>query len=129
MASFNCGHHDLLVKFYVLVLYPPFVLVSRIVYRSVLRFITISAGYLFILWFMIISTGVVENIWTVNMEAFWDPPSNSGGEIIAYLARIHYTRNGFPRYEYNRNIDPTVRWWKPDPFPSERPVYVQVGSS
>jgi len=61
------------------------------------------------------------------MEAFWDPPSNSGGEITAYLARIRYTRSsGHRTYKYNRNIDPAVRQWKPDPFPSERPVYFQV---
>ena len=61
------------------------------------------------------------------MEAFWNPPSESGGEITSYLARIRYTRsNGRRTTKYKRIRDPTVHQWKPDPFPSERPVYFQV---
>jgi len=78
---------------------------------------------------LLVSTGVVEKVWAINLEGFWDPPSNTGGEITSYDARIRYTRNGIPRYDYERNIDPTVRRWKADPFPSERPIYIQVRSS
>ena len=61
------------------------------------------------------------------MEAFWNPPSETGGEITSYLTRIRYTRSdGRHTTKYKCIRDPTVHQWKPDPFPSERPVYFQV---
>ena len=73
------------------------------------------------------SAGIIKNIQVVNMEAFWNPPSETGGEITSYLTRIRYTRSdGGRSTKYKRIRDPTVHQWKPDPFPSERPVYFQV---
>ena len=74
---------------------------------------------------LLISTGVVENVQIVNMSAWWDPPSNTGGEITCYRSRIRYTvANGRRRYVY-KNHSPTERHWTHD-LPAERPVYFQV---
>ena len=60
------------------------------------------------------------------MEAFWDISNMMEDEITGYQARIQYIRNGCCVTVYKRISDPTVRQWKPNPFPTERPVYFQV---
>ena len=76
------------------------------------------------------SVGMIDNIWVVNMEAFWDPPSNPIGEVTSYVVRLQYERSPgrFVSLHTSRISDPAVRQWKPDPFPSQRPLYFQVQS-
>ena len=73
---------------------------------------------------------MIDKIWVVNMEAFWDPPSNPIGEVTSYLVRLQYERSPgrFSSLQTSRISDPAVRQWKPDPFPSQRPLYFQVQS-
>ena len=76
------------------------------------------------------SVGTISNIWVVNMEAFWDPPSNSTGKIKSYVVRVQYEKNN-GRFAILRRChinDPAVRKWKPDSMPSQRPLYFQVQS-
>ena len=76
------------------------------------------------------SVGMIDNIWVVNMEAFWDPPSNPIGEVTSYVVRLQYERSPgrFVSLHTSRISDPAVHQWKPDPFPSQRPLYFQVQS-
>ena len=77
-----------------------------------------------------ISVGTISNIWVVNMEAFWDPPSNSTGQIRSYEVRVQYEKNK-GRFAILRRChikDPAVHQWKPDPMPLQRPLYFQVQS-
>ena len=64
------------------------------------------------------------------MEAFWDPPSSTWGEVTSYLVRLKYERSPgrFVSLHTSPISDPAVRQWKPDPFPSQRPLYFQVQS-
>ena len=76
------------------------------------------------------SVDMIDNIWVVNIEAFWDPPSNPIGEVTSYLVRLQYERSPgrFGSLRTSRISDPAVRQWKPDPIPSQRPLYFQVQS-
>lgn len=65
------------------------------------------------------------------MEAFWDPPSNSSGEITSYVVRVQYYESRPGRFASLRKCrisDPAVRQWKFDPIPPQRPLYFQVQS-
>ena len=65
------------------------------------------------------------------MEAFWDPPSNSSGEITRYVVRVQYYESSPGRFASLRKCrisDPAVRQWKFDPIPPQRPLYFQVQS-
>ena len=76
------------------------------------------------------SVGTISNIWVVNMEAFWDPPSNSTGTIRSYVVRVQYDKNKgrFANLRRCRINDLAVRQWKLDSIPSQRPLYFQVQS-
>ena len=61
--------------------------------------------------------------------AHWDPPSSSCG-VKNYLVRLQYERSPcrYGTLQAKRVSDPDVRKWKPDPMPSQRPLYFKVQS-
>ena len=56
----------------------------------------------------------------------WVPPSDTGGEITAYRARVYYKIGGVrtaPTF-----YDPIeTQWLAPPTLPEQRPLYFQVG--
>ena len=58
--------------------------------------------------------------------AAWEPPSDTGGEITVYRARVYHKIGGVrtsPTF-----YDPIeTQWLVPPTLPEQRPLYFQVG--